>query len=270
MKDTQYYQSGQHTANIIEAGKKSREVQHAKKTARLQAYQANPSLCTNPQCSSPIPYLKRNNKFCSSSCAATVNNQSRTPSLEHRKKVSAKLTGRESPNKGRMVGGRTVCQVFFRNCKHCDKLFTDRQDSKHGRKTCSLVCSTSSMIGSRTYQNGSRKPSWFYNRYMNKDVLLDSSWEVSIAQQLDDANIIWIRPDPIPWIDAEGKSHLYYPDFFLPDHNLYLDPKNPYCMIRDQYKMSEVEKKIDIKYGDINNIIDVINNLLVYGKLEAR
>lgn len=60
-----------------------------------------------------------------------------------------------------------------------------------------------------------------------KGILLDSSWELELAKRLDSINIKWIRPDPIIWVDEGGNSHHYFPDFYLPQFNLYLDPKNP-------------------------------------------
>jgi hypothetical protein len=63
-----------------------------------------------------------------------------------------------------------------------------------------------------------------------KDVWLDSSWELYLAQRLDELGIKWIRPEPIKWNDREGKIHNYFADFYLPEYNLYLDPKNPYAI----------------------------------------
>jgi len=60
-----------------------------------------------------------------------------------------------------------------------------------------------------------------------KGILLDSSWELELAKRLDDLKIKWIRPDPIPWVDDEGVTHNYFPDFYLEDYDLFLDPKNP-------------------------------------------
>ena len=60
-----------------------------------------------------------------------------------------------------------------------------------------------------------------------KGITLDSSWELELAKRLDDLNIKWNRPDPLKWKDSNGLEHNYFPDFYLVDHNLYLDPKNP-------------------------------------------
>lgn len=85
-------------------------------------------------------------------------------------------------------------------------------------------------------------------------VKLDSSWELALAQRLDEIGVKWIRPAPIKWMDHEGTTHNYFPDFFLPDYDLYLDPKNPYAV--------EVQKdKIEI-------ITKLLTNLVILYTLE--
>jgi hypothetical protein len=58
-------------------------------------------------------------------------------------------------------------------------------------------------------------------------VWMDSSWEVRLAQRLDSLGISWERPDPLPYTDIHGKKRNYFPDFYLPEYDVYLDPKNP-------------------------------------------
>ena len=56
---------------------------------------------------------------------------------------------------------------------------------------------------------------------------------------------------------------MYYPDFYLTNFNTYLDPKNPYCMIKDEEKMNEISKKYKIVFGYISivkqHIISLVN-----------
>ena len=78
---------------------------------------------------------------------------------------------------------------------------------------------------------------------MYKGVLLDSSWELALAQRLDELNVQWIRPEPIQWQDENGTSHHYFPDFYLPEFDLYLDPKNP-AAIKAQTKKLEILKRV--------------------------
>lgn len=84
-------------------------------------------------------------------------------------------------------------------------------------------------------------------------VMLDSSWELELAKRLDELGIMWIRPDPIPWVDDVGVFHNYFADFYLPAYNLYLDPKNPHA-IKVQ------KKKLDLLLDQYENII-IIDSL---------
>lgn len=86
-----------------------------------------------------------------------------------------------------------------------------------------------------------------------KGVMLDSTWELALAERLDQLNVKWIRPNPIPWIDNKGIKHNYFPDFYLSDYNLYLDPKNPEC-VRQQ------KEKLDILKETYDNIV-IIDSL---------
>lgn len=78
--------------------------------------------------------------------------------------------------------------------------------------------------------------------------IFDSSWEDALAIRLDELNINWERPEPIKWIDKQGTQHNYFADFYLPDHNLYIDPKNQY--VKEQQK-----EKLDILSNQINLLI---------------
>ena len=85
-------------------------------------------------------------------------------------------------------------------------------------------------------------------------IMLDSKWELALAIRLDEINVTWIRPEePLPYIDNEGKQRNYFPDFYLPDYDIYLDPKNPHAI--------QVQKpKLDIILETYSNII-IIDNL---------
>lgn len=69
--------------------------------------------------------------------------------------------------------------------------------------------------------------------YVKKDgsiVKLDSAWEEELAKRLDDTGVEWTRPPAIKWIDKHGIQRNYFPDFYLPDYDVFLDPKNPYAI----------------------------------------
>jgi hypothetical protein len=152
----------------------------------------------------------------------------------------------------------TTLVLNMLECKICGSKFLQKH-KYDAKKTCSRDCQTIASTRIRPYQNGSRKTTWYDNNGVQ--VLLESSWEVKIAKLLDIKKIQWIRPTPMKWVDDKNKSHLYYADFYLPKYNVYLDPKNPYCMQLDQKKMKYFETRITLIYGHINLIAEYINNL---------
>jgi len=96
---------------------------------------------------------------------------------------------------------------------------------------------------------------------------MDSSWEVDIAKFLDEKNIEWRRSRKLMlwYIDGSGKRRRYYPDFFLPALNVYLDPKNPYKMKQDAEKLRLVREQnnIVLHAGKVDDIKQEILNHLV-------
>ena len=85
-KDTDYYQSGEHTQNVLSAQQKAIAKHQELKKQRIDNYYNDPNLCA--QCNQPLKYEKKKNKFCSSSCAATFNNTGRVVSENQKQKVS--------------------------------------------------------------------------------------------------------------------------------------------------------------------------------------
>lgn len=59
---------------------------------------------------------------------------------------------------------------------------------------------------------------------------LDSSLEYDLAVILDKQGIRWERCSRFDYVDNNQKQHTYTPDFYLPDYNVYLDPKNDYLI----------------------------------------
>jgi len=80
-----------------------------------------------------------------------------------------------------------------------------------------------------------------------KGIMLDSSWELALAKRLDKLGVLWVRPEPLVYFDRQGKERHYFPDFFLPEYNTFLDPKNPQA-----YKVQK--EKIDLLNEQFSNI----------------
>lgn len=66
-----------------------------------------------------------------------------------------------------------------------------------------------------------------------KGLYFDSKWEVRVAKSLDENGIRWEQPKAGFVWNYHGNR--YYPDFFLPDFDVYLDPKNSY--LRETHKL---------------------------------
>lgn len=94
------------------------------------------------------------------------------------------------------------------------------------------------------------------HRIVYKGVYLHSSFELKVAQELDKFGIKWIRPNPLNWIDESNVEHRYYPDFYLEDYDIYLDPKNDYLINKDKEKIKRVneQNRVNIIVLDKNNL----------------
>lgn len=92
------------------------------------------------------------------------------------------------------------------------------------------------------------KSSHSYTDKHGRKFIFDSSWEDELANRLDTLNLKWDRPGPIKYQDKKGKNRKYYPDFYLADYNLYIDPKNSYAE-------NQQAEKLEIVSGMINLII---------------
>jgi hypothetical protein len=249
-----------HSENLKKASKKGVIISSENANKKRDEYYINPNRCL--ECKNVLDFYKRNNKFCGSSCSATHNNKKRDSiSDETKERISKKLTGRKLSEEHKKKcsihlvsgGGRNLEKLRFdydnlpKKCNVCGNVI--KYENRH-RVTCSDDCKLIAKTN-RTYLNGSRKTIYY------KDVVLESSWELELAIFLDENNIKWVRPKPIKWNDGV-KDRLYYPDFYLTEKDIYLDPKNPYCMEKDKLKMSEIGKKVRILYGDIKTIKEKI------------
>lgn len=278
MKDADYYKSGEHLKNASNARKKALEANQIKKLERIDAYNANPNKCAF--CDSALPYDQKRKKFCNSSCAAKYNNSGRLQSEETKQKISEaikdykqteewkirqidiiktrKPSTRKTIPKNSLLKDNT--RFYEIVCSVCNKHVLMKPKQRY-RKTCSDECRITASIHNRTYQNGKKKLIKYFNKWTNKEVNLESSWELEIAQLLDNHNIEWIRPKAMRWIDDKQKNRLYYCDFFLPTLDTYLDPKNPYCMTLDQHKINWFKPHINLIVGDIQIIKDYISTI---------
>lgn len=191
---------------------------------------------------------KYERKFCTRKCA-----NSRNPSIDKNSKISAGLIGNSNNPKRRI---RISCII-------CSKDFEARPSDK--RKTCSKICSGSfhkRQIAGKCggYRTKSGKSKFFGCYY--RDIWLDSSWELAFAKHLDNLKISWQRGLKFfHYTDESGKLRKYYPDFYLPDYELYIEIKG-YWTDKSRFKLHAVkcENKIELK---VLESLDQINSFML-------
>lgn len=110
---------------------------------------------------------------------------------------------------------------------------------RHSIETRKLISDKAKKSNHRRLRKSTRN----YTKLDGSIVRLDSSWEELLAKRLDELCVDWIIPSPIQWL--KGK---YFPDFYLPDFDLYLDPKNPYALL------SQIEKVTWLR-ANVKNLI---------------
>lgn len=96
-------------------------------------------------------------------------------------------------------------------------------------------------------------------------VILDSTYEYKVAIELDNNNVKWIRPKRLPWVDKLNVKHSYTPDFYLPEYDVYLDPKHDWLIKNDKQKIDFVcaQNKVKVIVLDKDNLTwQSIRNLL--------
>lgn len=75
-----------------------------------------------------------------------------------------------------------------------------------------------------------------------EEITLQSSYELRCSKILDELGIKWLRPKALKY---DGKN--YFADFYLPEVNIWLDPKNDYKAKQDEEKIRKVIEQNDIK-----------------------
>jgi hypothetical protein len=111
---------------------------------------------------------------------------------------------------------------------HADGRYIESYNLKRGRSRTPHTEETKKLLQEKALASPHRRLRKKMIEY--NGVWLDSTWEFELAKRLDHLQIKWTRPDPISWTDGNGLNHNYFPDFYLIDYNLYLDPKNPQAL----------------------------------------
>jgi hypothetical protein len=101
------------------------------------------------------------------------------------------------------------------------------------------------------------KPS-VYKTVDGKQVSMDSTWEVIMAMRLDELNIKWERDEnmKLPYLMRSGRKRNYIPDFYLPEHDVYIEVKG-YMTESAKHKMKSVLEVNDVKIIMLTSLIEI-------------
>lgn len=125
-----------------------------------------------------------------------------------------------------------------------------------GKHKLSLLAKERSLGGYRPHPNKGQ----YY-----KDVWFDSKWEVKVAKSLDEHGISWSRPNKGFIWNKEGNK--YYPDFYIEEFDVYLDPKNDYLIKKDEEKISSAKILNNIKVIVLN--VNELDWVVIKNKIES-
>lgn len=102
-------------------------------------------------------------------------------------------------------------------------------------------------------KNNLRRKSYKFN-----GDILDSQYEVKVASELLKNHIRYeAKPHYLEYV-LNGTSHLYFPDFYLPDYNVYLDPKNSFLISEGQKRLGISDREKIELVAEQNNVRIII------------
>lgn len=179
-------------------------------------------------------------KFCSPACS---NSRIRTEEFKKQASEYAKNNPKgwaKNPNNVNGVKANKLKWEKLRQkltCKECQQEF-EVPYSQRKRKYCSVRCSNKN----KYHQNSNKKKTCIY-----KGFRMDSGAELVFAQQCDLLNIKWIKNTKIffTFINSSGSTSKYYPDFYLEQHDIWVEIKGKrYIRPDDELRRASVNKPV--------------------------
>lgn len=191
--------------------------------------------------------------FCSRICA----NSRGARTQEFKDKISSKLKGKSQTEDiiRKRVNGMGF--VYNKDKPNTICIICKSDTKSKNRKTCSHKC----LLLLRSQQSQIH-PNCGGQKHTNRQKIFnikgesftsESSYETKLSELLNSLNVLWIRPNFLWYEDLKGNKRRYYPDFYLPNLNLYLDPKNEYLIKTDISKIiraSEQNNKMIVILGE--------------------
>lgn len=109
------------------------------------------------------------------------------------------------------------------------------------KKNLSIIAKNRGFGGYR--ENAGRSKKYKVLDSYGNFVVLQSSYELKCAEILNELDIKWLRPKSLDY----NTNKKYFADFYLPEFDIWLDPKNPYKTKLDTEKIINVREQNKIK-----------------------
>lgn len=245
-------------------GKQSSVIKQKQKQEDCKAsYLLHPTVCA--ECGSSLPYTHRHHQFCNRSCAAIYTNKHRdyTMSDATKQQISTKMKALGVSPRIAYMNKHNVdhCPIFGRKripytitvCAHCLSEFEHKINTQ--RKFCSALC--------RKLNSGGYRPnSTRVHKHVYRGFQLDSGAELVFAELLSANNIEWTKNTSLYFLftDRQSKTRKYYPDFFLPEKNLWVEIKGKrYLREDDDLRLASVGNIIRIMSTELKDSVYVLN-----------
>jgi len=143
---------------------------------------------------------------------------------------------------GKIAKGVRAGKIKTRSMADGIRLFLSKETPEH---KSDRVLKIKAGFAKSTKQFGGYKKNAGRGKHYNvidsfgKPAHLQSSYEFQMTEVLNAMGVKWERPSFFYYLDGM-KTKKYFPDFFLPEHDVYLDTKNDYLMKIDARKIALV------------------------------
>jgi hypothetical protein len=201
-------------------------------------------------------------------CRANPNRQIlKSNFIEYHKKIKLGLVTKIATNqftKAKLEGKDWIIADSTR-----DKLSKSNIGRKHSVKTKEKLSKRRSAILEEIGGGGFTHIKYYETcNVLNEIYKVRGLWELNTAMWLTQQSILWKRKIYISYIDEQGVTRTYTPDFYLPKYNVYIEVKG-YFSEKDKNKLEKVvsQNKIDLYMfrkpqidllSTTNNIFDLL------------
>ena len=145
------------------------------------------------------------------------------------------------PNRGYRDGTRTAWNKGLIGDSRCAR--KGIVGHPHSNETKALLSALAKERGFGGYrENAGKSKKYKVLDSFGNQATLQSSYELKCSEILNDLNIKWLRPKALKY---NGRN--YFADFYLPDFDIYLDPKNNYKAKLDAEKIQLVQDQNNVR-----------------------